>query len=617
MKRFFTLLTFLSMTCIASIQAATTAVGENQKWWGYMGDATEGNSVGMGQIADTYHCAIFLPGNHDIAGGKSIRAVRFSLLAEHATNVKVWVATKLPNSSPDGTNTQRVVDVPNEKLGMNIEVTLPEPYTITSEGVYVGYSFTITSASTQDDQYPVLTVGTDMPNALLLRTDNRLREWVDLYGNNFGVLDLKVLLEGTFAQYLLSPSVKQDKYFVQLGETVDVDVTLTNNGEVAVNNFCYTLDNGEEQTVDLSTAALNPGKQTRLTVTIAADDAEGSSTKTLTVTKVNGNKNESANASTSFTVLTMKQLIRRKVVVEEFTGTGCGWCPRGLMGMEKLRNTYGDRFIGIGIHQYNNSDAMFIANYPDLNWSGAPSCRIDRGAEIDPYFGSSDDICDDFQYEMNQPSFVDVDVCGFMDEAMTEVETKAYIKSLYDTNDYALELALVADGLSGSTSAWWQSNYYSSQPASQTPSDLLVFCSGGKFGSNSIKGYVFNDVAIGTSYKNGMNQAEALGTLTAGETREVSCTLAMPTKATLRTALKKSAASVYVIALVVDKTTGRIANAAKRLVGEEINTGVKTVQTGTGITTNYSLNGTKLAAPQRGINIVRQADGSVRKVVIK
>ena len=144
-----------------------------------------------------------------------------------------------------------------------------------------------------------------------------------------------------------------------------------------------------------------------------------------------------------------------------------------------------------------------------------------------------------------------------------------------------------------------------------------MFCSGGKYGSNSIKGFVFNDVAIGTSYKNGVNQVDDLGTLTENETREVSYTLAMPTKATLRTALKKSTASVYVVALVVDKSTGHIANAAKRLVGEEINAGVSTVKANTGITTNYSLNGTKLTAPQRGINIVRQADGTVRKVVIK
>lgn len=33
----------------------------------------------------------------------------------------------------------------------------------------------------------------------------------------------------------------------------------------------------------------------------------------------------------------------RKVVVEELTGTACGWCPRGLVGMKMLRDLYGDR----------------------------------------------------------------------------------------------------------------------------------------------------------------------------------------------------------------------------------------------------------------------------------
>ena len=31
----------------------------------------------------------------------------------------------------------------------------------------------------------------------------------------------------------------------------------------------------------------------------------------------------------------------------------------------------------------------------------------------------------------------------------------------------------------------------------------------------------------------------------------------------------------------------------------------------------YSLNGTRLSAPPRGINIIRMADGSVRKIMVK
>jgi hypothetical protein len=219
--------------------------------------------------------------------------------------------------------------------------------------------------------------------------------------------------------------------------------------------------------------------------------------------------------------------------------------------------------------------------------------------------------------EMNIPAMVNVDVKGTMNEAMTEVEATAYIEPLYDSSDYTLELALVADGLSGTTSAWWQSNYYYNQPSSSVPDDMKIFCSGGKYGSSSVKGFVFNDVAVGTSYnKNGVNQVEALGTIAAGETREVSFTLSLPTKATLRNALKKG--TIYVVALVIDKD-GLIANAAKRLVDEDTVDGVSNVSTdfNTETTVRYSLNGMQLTTPQRGINIVRMADGNVRKVVVK
>ena len=146
---------------------------------------------------------------------------------------------------------------------------------------------------------------------------------------------------------------------------------------------------------------------------------------------------------------------------------------------------------------------------------------------------------------------------------------------------------------------------------------MKIFCSGGKYGSSSVKGFVFNDVAVGTSYnKNGVNQVEALGTIAAGETREVSFTLSLPTKATLRNALKKG--TIYVVALVIDKD-GLIANAAKRLVDEDTVDGVSNVSTdfNTETTVRYSLNGMQLTTPQRGINIVRMADGNVRKVVVK
>ena len=580
MRRIFTLLTILALTCAGSLQAqvlkkstfkhavttntrrANIATGENQVWWGYMGDATDVYTVGIGDAA-TYHSAIYLPGNHDVAGGKKLCGIRIGLTAPHATNLTVWVASSLPQT-PSASNTLWMTTLSSRELGEVIEVSLSNPITISGNGVYVGYSFTITNASTKDDQYPIQVIGNDEPNGLLMRFNNY--DWADYNGNGFGVLNLKVLLEGEFTDYMVSAKTKQTTYYAQVNESADVDVVLTNNGLATANSIAYTITNNgvtsEEQTVTFDTP-IKPFKTASFTANVAADAVACSSVRTLTITKVNGESNTSQNASTQFVFKTLDRLIPRNVVVEEFTGTGCGYCPRGLVGMEKLRQTFGDRFIGIGIHQYNTSDAMYIANYPYLDFGGAPSCRIDRGDVIDPYYGSSNDICDDFRAEMNIPAMVDVKVFGTVDDDLTEVKATATVEPLFDTSDYNLELALVADGLSGSTSAWWQSNYYSSASASQQPADLAIFCKGGKYGQSTVKNYVFNDVAVGTSYnQNGVNQAPALGTMTGGEKRKVSYTLSLPTKATLRTALKKSTATIYVVALVIDKD-GTIANAAK------------------------------------------------------
>ena len=40
----------------------------------------------------------------------------------------------------------------------------------------------------------------------------------------------------------------------------------------------------------------------------------------------------------------------QKVVGEELTGTWCGWCPRGAVALENMRNKYPDTFIGIAVH---------------------------------------------------------------------------------------------------------------------------------------------------------------------------------------------------------------------------------------------------------------------------
>lgn len=613
MKKFFTLFIMLAVTMLSYGQTG------NQLWWGYVNGSEKTSGLGV-QQADVYHCAIFIPGNHGIAGGKTIRSVRFGLTAPNATNCKVWLASSLP-ATVDKNSTLQMADVAATELGkQQIEVALPTAYAIPAEGVYVGYSFTVSDVVYQADAYPILIAGTDQPNSLLIKTDNLVPEWSDMYGSGYGALYMQVLLEGEFADNTATPSITGE-YYAQLGGSTQVDVSLLNNGASPLTSIDYTITTdgvaGAEQHLELESpiAFNNSG---RATIEVAADAEAGSKTKTLTVTKVNGQANNAPVTTSDFTLITLEKLIARNVAVEQFTGTGCGWCPRGHVGMAKMREAFGDRFIGIAIHQYSNqsSDAMYLApsKYANHGLNGAPSCRLNRGESMDPYYGSGEDVLYDMQQALAVPALAEVSVSGVMDTNKTKIDAKATLTPLIAGN-YTLEFVAVADGLTGTGTGWQQTNYYSAQYASQTgitksslPEDLQYL-----FDLRSTFTGTFNDVAIASSYVSSKNQVEKL-TLTANEEQEVSYTITMPTYTKLKNALKDD--QIYVVALLVD-AQGKIVQAAKQQVSIADPTGIEDVKSMADAqpTDVYTLDGRKSSNAQRGLQIVRLSDGRTVKVV--
>lgn len=85
-----------------------------------------------------------------------------------------------------------------------------------------------------------------------------------------------------------------------------------------------------------------------------------------------------------------------KLVAEEVTGTWCGYCIRGIVGMKNMNEKYPDTFIGIAIHNDSSPkwpDAMAagVEDYHDYiynscNISGYPHCVFSRNPNysIDP-----------------------------------------------------------------------------------------------------------------------------------------------------------------------------------------------------------------------------------------
>lgn len=448
-------------------------------------------------------------------------------------------------------------------------------------------------------------LGTDytFTNQLLVESDN--------FPDNAVVAD-------DFGRFVVAPNGSKS-----------VDVDLTNLGST-VSSIDYTIEcdgqTSSEQHVDLTTPMSVMGTTT-LSLPFAAAAQPGAYPTTLTITKVNGMDNEAADKTALGTNVTVSKVVTKRSVIEEATGTACGWCPRGHVGMAKVRAAYPDQFIGIAVHRYKSSDPMYCNNYDDLIPTGnAPLCYINRAYYADPYSGYSKGIVNDFAATLNDIPEVDVTVRGLWNDDQTEVAAKADVEGLVD-GDYTIAFALVADSLTGASSAWFQANYYSSSYAESTGytkaalekyyPDLAFLWDMG----SSYKTY-YNDVLIAASYvapkgsSTHTNKA-VLDPVKDGQTTSSWYTLSMPTKKLLKSAINKELVSV--VALVMNED-GVIVNAAKSRVYTDA-TGISNVTTdqtdSSAVVARYTLDGRQVSAPVKGLNILKLANGKTVKVMVK
>lgn len=184
--------------------------------------------------------------------------------------------------------------------------------------------------------------------------------------------------------------------------------------------------------------------------------ASGDNTFEIWVDNVNGLA-EDGNPDNNLKSITVTGLVPapgKRVVVEEGTGTWCGWCPRGAVFMEAMYEMYPDYFIPIAVH---NGDAMTVAEYDDnLGLTAFPTMKIMREEAFG--FGVVEDIESRFfdRIVVAPPATL---LSGGVYNASTgdlTVTSQANFSSAV-SGTHRLAVVLVEDGVTG----YSQANYYS------------------------------------------------------------------------------------------------------------------------------------------------------------
>lgn len=610
MKKLFTLLA-------TSILAISSVSAEDYTPWGYYtGNLNEQNLGLIGASVATLRIAIFVPGDGILAGG-NIAGVNVPVAdASAVTALSAWIT---PNLSSSETYTQQV-ELTSYANGFN-QAIFSEPYTVTESGCYVGYTITVNTAlNTQGSKYPaVYDPSTLVPNSFWIWYSAQYG-WQDI-GNVYGQSCLQALFKDLQLPETAAYFGTIQNAVTAAGSETEWPVKVYSDASEAVNNIEYTIDvNGvkETRTADVSIES-GFNKSGEIKVKVASPSEPGVYDVTLAITKVNGKDNSLANNPTVISFKNLSRIVQRNTVVEEFTGTGCGWCPRGMQGMANLRAEFGDRFIGLAFHTYNTSDPMYPNYYisaSKLGISGAPSCIMDRKEVMDPYYGTEKNeryVLQDFEDYSSIPAYVDIDLkAEWADNDKVQIDAK--IESLAD-DKYEVVYVLTADSLTGTSTAWRQSNYYYQYSAAEVgEADLAKFCKGGEYGTSRFS-WNFDDVVIASSYNSlGNNQGSSFGTLTAGQSVEDSYTLSLPTKAALREAVDASIDKVYAVAFVLN-SEGTIAQAVKVAVSKSSGEGIESVSEDMKDSEApiYDLQGRQINTPRRGQLFIR--DG--RKMIVQ
>ena len=324
------------------------------------------------------------------------------------------------------------------------------------------------------------------------------------------------------------------------------------------------------------------------------------------ITKVNGEVNRATIPYATLPRVTVTQVPRRRVVVEEYTGMWCQYCPRGIALMENLENKYADDFIGIAIH---SGDPLYCLDYA---WNlgkvrGFPTLEMNRSRKLTYYTAINE-----FEEEKAMGADMDIDVSAQWDSNKEKITVTPHVTFRVAPKDgaYAVAYVLTEDGMA--KSSWMQNNNFS--------------------GNSSLRGISaeldkFIDLpSVIRNLPNNFTAIAAKGVYTPATEDYIKTPIEVDKTQSFkhvfnisRNTLLQNKSKLKVCVLLINLNTKKIENAAKCNITDATSTGISSVeeaQTDVVEIARYTLEGRRIFAPQQGVNLVKYSNGRVCKEIV-
>lgn len=391
--------------------------------------------------------------------GNSVTKITFSAsLASAVTLPGTVFVTEDPNGAPITTKDTNIRNCKGSSLPQQ-SVTLSEKYTIKENTpFYFGYS--VKNISVAKD-YPIGACESNTPLAGFVQP---VKNGVSLGFGSMGydlyayattegsktTLDGCAVVTGTAANDFTLP-------VVTVGDPVTAQVAIWNlGGKVSSLEYSYSVAGSEPVA---GSAQVNlPAKSTASVKLPAGTAALGRNDINVRITKL-GSYDIDIEAAVPVIGLPETADKPRAFLVEEFTGSWCGWCPRGIVGFERMEAAYPDDFIGVAIHDGDNMKVACYSNVLNLFCNGYPGCVINRDPKynMDPSYSTLSSNYTKVWSKQKAPVAIEWgDVMFSADHKSLTANVSTIFE--YDEADaqYAVAIAVTESSIMGA-----QTNYYS------------------------------------------------------------------------------------------------------------------------------------------------------------
>lgn len=185
----------------------------------------------------------------------------------------------------------------------------------------------------------------------------------------------------------------------------------------------------------------------------------GVKSTTLKITEFNGNETDDApeDNEIQLAIESVTPALGKRVLIEEGTGTWCGWCPRGAVTLERMKSNYSEYAIGVAVHV---GDVMGTENYSgemgSQYFSSVPSAQINRAHKSDMFYTLTEDLF--YQEIVKVPSAT---MAMAAQQNGNELKVSVDYSFLAEVpQDWRVVCLLVEDQVTGTTSKYIQTNFY-------------------------------------------------------------------------------------------------------------------------------------------------------------